>query len=465
MYDGKQVLRFHTQYKSSDIYNIGNEMERRKGTGNYDKDRTQFNITYIDYDDSNLYQAVKNKLANENIEYLKKNKTNMLNGVTITSGPEFFQTLGMKFIDSGRTYQSGDKKGQAILVPDIKNKNDIPYEINYYFDYCLEYLKNNIGEENIVLAQIHYDEDTPHLQAYFLPVVNHVNRKCFQKDNNGNIVKEISKSKDGTQKLVPKLLRDNNGKIIYENISGKFLNNDQFWKDKGGIHSYSKFQDSFNEFITSKGFNLYRGNVGSNKIHQNKLEYEVNELKAQIDNLKEELSNYDKQIELDKVGIENIVNSVNNDVLNPKKNIAGYSIKEVDKLIEYSKSLEKNKEINKIEIIKNNNELELLKKENEHFKRNNELVNKNKIIKVQEDKINEQNLLIKSLQNTIDKFEKKLELEVNKWIKRFNKLCKVIDYILHRKPMEYVEDYEELAEEIINKHDKKHDKDDKEIKM
>ena len=40
MYDGKQVLRFHTQYKSSDIYNIGNEMERRKGTGNYDKDRT-----------------------------------------------------------------------------------------------------------------------------------------------------------------------------------------------------------------------------------------------------------------------------------------------------------------------------------------------------------------------------------------------------------------------------------------
>ena len=25
MYDGKQVLRFHTQYKSSDIYNIGNE--------------------------------------------------------------------------------------------------------------------------------------------------------------------------------------------------------------------------------------------------------------------------------------------------------------------------------------------------------------------------------------------------------------------------------------------------------
>ena len=45
----------------------------------------------------------------------------------------------------------------------------------------MEFLKDYVGEENIILAQIHYDEDTPHLQAYFLPIVNEVKRKCFVK--------------------------------------------------------------------------------------------------------------------------------------------------------------------------------------------------------------------------------------------------------------------------------------------
>ena len=36
----------------------------------------------------------------------------MLNGIIFTSGNEFFQSLGMKFKDSGRTYQTGDKKGK-----------------------------------------------------------------------------------------------------------------------------------------------------------------------------------------------------------------------------------------------------------------------------------------------------------------------------------------------------------------
>ena len=46
MYDGNQVLRFETQYKKKDLYNIGKELSDRKGTGNYDKERTKFNIKY-----------------------------------------------------------------------------------------------------------------------------------------------------------------------------------------------------------------------------------------------------------------------------------------------------------------------------------------------------------------------------------------------------------------------------------
>ena len=83
--------------------------------------------------------------------------------------------------ETNRVYQSGEKKGQAILCPDIHSENDIPYEIKDYFDKCYEFIKDKFGEDNIVMAQVHLDEDTPHLQAYFLPVVNEVKRKCYEK--------------------------------------------------------------------------------------------------------------------------------------------------------------------------------------------------------------------------------------------------------------------------------------------
>ena len=49
MYDGKQVVRVETQYKKDDLYNIGVEMTDRKGTGNYDKERTISNVEYVSY--------------------------------------------------------------------------------------------------------------------------------------------------------------------------------------------------------------------------------------------------------------------------------------------------------------------------------------------------------------------------------------------------------------------------------
>lgn len=62
MYDGKQVLRLATNYKSGDLYNIGIEMDERKGTGNYDDNRKDFNINYISLTEKNLYQEVKKRL-------------------------------------------------------------------------------------------------------------------------------------------------------------------------------------------------------------------------------------------------------------------------------------------------------------------------------------------------------------------------------------------------------------------
>ena len=68
MYDGKQVVRVINNYKQKDLYNIGVEMNNRKGTGNYDKDRKQFNVEYVSLNERNLYQEVKQTLKRRNIE-------------------------------------------------------------------------------------------------------------------------------------------------------------------------------------------------------------------------------------------------------------------------------------------------------------------------------------------------------------------------------------------------------------
>lgn len=477
MYDGKQVVRVETQYKKDDLYNIGVEMKDRKGTGNYDIERKVYNIEYVSLTQNNLYQEVKYNLKKRKIEYLDRANTNLLNGVTFTSGPEFFQALGMEFVDSGRTYHTGDKKSQAVMIPKIKSKEDIPNAVSFFFDSCMEFLKDYVGEENILLSQIHYDEDTPHLQAYFLPVVDKVKRKCYVKDKDGNVVKEEVKKKDGTTTIVPKLLRDDKGKIVYEEVKGKFLNCDQFWKQKGGKLSFHQMQNDFNNFITEKGFNLYRGDIGANKQNQSKLEYDIAEKKAELEELNKEKENTLQIIENSKNGLKNLEKEVDNDLLNPvKRKLGGYKEDDVSKIIEYTKGLE-----NKVTILStdNNNKdlmIDKLTKENKNFKNNSELIKKNKIIREQKSTINEQKQeigrlseLVDILNNTVDSMKIKFEKEVEKWKNLFKKMCKAIDKVLGRdKPKERLEDYEDIADAInygyYNKNNDK-DKDDYEIGM
>ncbi len=477
MYDGKQVLRVENKFKQKDLYNIGVEMKDRKGTGNYDKKRQQFNVEYVAMNERNLYQEVKQTLKKRNIEYLNKPNTNLLNGVTFTSGCEFFEALGMKFIDSGRVYQTGDKKGQIVKVPYIKSKEDIPQAVTYFFDSCMEYLKEFVGEENIILAQVHYDEDTPHLQAYFLPIVNEVNRKCYVKDKNGNVVKEEITNKKGEITLVPKLLRDNNGKIVYENVKGKFLNNDQFWKDKGGQTSYAKMQDSFNKFITKRGFNLDRGNIGAHIEHKTKLEYEIEENKAELEALGQEKDNALQVIKNSKNSLVEANKSINKEVLNPKKTIVGYNSNDIQKMIDYSKSLEQINVLQQSEIETKDITIQKLTTENESYKCNKELIKRDNLIKEQKSTIknlkkenNRLSDLVNILESNIENLKDKLNKEIEKWKKLFNKMCNALDKVLKREPKEYVEDYEDLADSINNDNydyekNKEKDKSDYEIGM
>ena len=383
----------------------------------------------------------------------------------------------MEFIDSGRTYHTGDKKGQTVMIPNIKSKEDIPNTVSFFFDCCMEFLKDYVGEENIILSQIHYDEDTPHLQAYFVPVVDKVKRKCYVKDKNGKVVKEEIIKKDGTTSIVPKLLRDDKGKIIYEEIEGKFLNCDQFWKDRGGKLSFHQMQNDFNKFITEKGFNLYRGEIGANKENQTKLDYDIAEKKAELEELNQEKENTLKILENSKNGLINLEKEMDKDLLNPvKRKLGGFKEDDVSKIIEYTKNLE-----HKVVILSTDNDnkdliIDKLTKENKTFKNNSELIKRNEIVKEQKSTIKEQKQeisrlkgLVDILNNNIESLKIKLEKEVDKWKNLFKKMCKAIDKVLGRdEPKEYLEDYEDIANAInygYYNDDNNKDKDDYEIEM
>ena len=428
MYDGYQVLRFENNYKSKDLYLIGNEMNNRVGTGNYDKERTKFNIKYKELEKDNLYQDVKYKLESRNIEYLHKAKTNLLNGVTISSGPEFFMTLGLPFKETDRKYKTGKKEGQNIWTPDIKSKNDIPEEVIKYFDESYNFLKELVGEENIVMAQVHFDEDTPHLQAYFLPVVNEVKRKCYQRDKDGNLIKEIKKDRDGKDKEVPILLRDKNGEMVYETVKGKFLNNDQFWKDLGGRNSFSKLQDRFNKYITSKDFNLDRGEIGANKYHQTKLEYHINELKAEEKKLSKDLNNYKNKINEAKNVLETSLKDTNSDL---KKKIIGYSKKEVEKLMNDFDNLTRLNTIKTYESKDKDDKITSLSIENDFYKNNRRLIKSEQIRHEQSKELSNKDEELKYYKNA------------------FSKVTRALDIITKRRPMPYIHNYVSFAESVM----------------
>ena len=254
MFDGYQVLTISNKIKSSDIGGLSKELTERKGTGNYDKERTKFNVEFVPLCSSDLASSTYKTLKNNHVEFNKNNKKiNLLNGCVVTSGQEFFKSLGMKFEDTGEVHTEGKHIGEPIQKVVIKNEDDIPEKVMEYFRSSNKFLSELVGKENVVYSAIHFDENTPHLQFYFTPVVHEVKRKVFETDKDGHQILKPYITKDGSEKMIPIQKKDENGKNIYEIEYGNFLNSDQFWKSKGFKTSYAQIQDDYNKFITKKG--------------------------------------------------------------------------------------------------------------------------------------------------------------------------------------------------------------------
>ena len=405
-----QVLTFKNQIKPKDIGGLGVELNDRKGSGNYDKERTQFNIEYVGFDGHpTLSSKVYETIYTNNIHFNKGNNTNILNGCVVTSGPEFFRKLGLPMKDTGRVHVEGKHIGEPIFCPDIKSKEDIPEPVLEYFNESYRFLSNIVGKENVVYAGVHFDEDTPHMHFYFLPVVDHVRRKVFETDESGKRLTKQIYTKNNTIKNVPIQKLNEKGKPIYEVEYGKFLNTDEFWKQLGGKASFARLQDQYNEYITSKGFELDRGEIGANKHHQDKAEHNIKVLEDKIDKLNKELEITKSINEIELKTKDEIKNLDEDTVLNPSKDfLKRYKDKDVEKLIDYSKEIKKENLATKKESDKKSIEIEKLENQIKNLKSGKTLQDKNKIIENQKLIIKEKDETIEYQNNIIESLKQEL---------------------------------------------------------
>lgn len=436
MHDGNQVLRFENKFKASDLGGLGIELTERKGTGNYDKERTKYNFSFVPLEKSTLKEQVYSNINKNKIYYNDSKNVNLLNGAVVTSGKEFFQTLGMNFKPSGRKIEYGKNKGEDILIPDIKDEKDIPEKVKTFFKDSYDFLEDLVGKENIVYAEVHYDEDTPHMHFYFIPVVNEVKRKVFETDSKGNLIKHEVTGKDGIKKLLPIQKKDANGKNMYTIEKGKFVNCDQFWKEKGGKASYAKIQDDYNKYINDKGYNLFRGNIGDNVYHKTKAQKEIEDMNNQIEEMKLEFERNKKLNQIELETINQIKDLDDNEVLNPQKNkISLYKGKDVDNLIDYSKQIKKQNILNTKDIKEKDytietmiKKIETLSLENTKLKDGRGIKERDELIEKQKQIIKEKNSIIESLENQVEKLMKHLKEFKEKMYSLCDKFCRALGH-------------------------------------
>ena len=194
------------KYKRENLKGIFRHNERKNenySNKNIDKEKSYLNYSLKDpkYSYEKEFERIRKEY---NLKGQIKTVSNIACEYIITSDNEFFNRIGEK--ETRRFFETAYK-------------------------FVCEY--KNLGEQYILSAKVHNDEDTPHLHLVFLPVVH-------TKDKKGNNIDKLACS--------------------------------EFWKEKD---SYRRLQNAFYEYIVSHNFELERGlpKEETNRTHLSIEEY------------------------------------------------------------------------------------------------------------------------------------------------------------------------------------------------
>ena len=180
----------NTKYKRENLKGIYRHNERRNknySNDNIDKERTYLNYSLKSpkYRYDKEFDMMREKY---NLKGQIKTVSNIACEYIITSDKQFFEEI-------------------------------VEEETNRYFETAYNFVAEykNLGEQYIMSAKVHMDEETPHMHLIFLPVVH-------TQDKKGNNIDKLACS--------------------------------EFWKEKD---SYRRLQDAFYQYMTSHSFELERG--------------------------------------------------------------------------------------------------------------------------------------------------------------------------------------------------------------
>ena len=216
----------NTKYKRENLKGIYRHNERKNknySNDNIDKERSYLNysIKSPKYRYDKEFDRLKEKY---NLKGQIKTVSNIACEYIITSDKQFFEEIGEE-------------------------------ETKRYFETAYKFVSEykNLGEQYIMSAKVHMDEETPHMHLIFLPVVH-------TQDKKGNNIDKLACS--------------------------------EFWKEKD---SYRKLQDAFYQYMTSHNFELERGvpKEETGRVHIDIKEYKeitnFDKTKEKLQNMKLEL--------------------------------------------------------------------------------------------------------------------------------------------------------------------------------
>ena len=218
----------NTKYKRENLKGIYRHNERRNknySNANIDKEKSYLNyaIKSPQYSYEKEFERIRRKY---DLKGQIKTVSNIACEYIITSDKEFFERIGEE-------------------------------EKRRYFETAYKFVSEykNLGEQYIMSAKVHMDEETPHMHLIFLPVVH-------TKDKEGNDIDKLACS--------------------------------EFWKAKD---SYRQLQNAFYDYMTSHNFKLERGVPieESGRKHLDLKEYKditnFDKTKEKLQNIKLELPN------------------------------------------------------------------------------------------------------------------------------------------------------------------------------
>ena len=174
-------------------------------------------------------ERYKKNYSNKNIDLSKTSQNyHLKRPIENTYYKEYKRLVKQNNLYEGQIHKNSIYACEMILTSDSSFFDRIGQEeTKRYFKECYNFVSNykNLGEENIISAVVHLDEESPHMHLVYIPVIDSA-------DKAGNSIRKV--------------------------------NSREFWKGKS---SYKKLQDEFYKYITNKGFDLERGKENTDRKH------------------------------------------------------------------------------------------------------------------------------------------------------------------------------------------------------